>query len=152
MGRAFSRILLRPTLTALATVLQRVPEAAVQPEPAAPEVGQSEAAAPGPVKLNLRIQLVSSLDAVGREEWDRCATGSGEVNPFLLWDFLYALEASKSAVKEEGWLAQHVLVRDDDTGELLGCCPLYLKGVATCGQGWEWRRGLLQLLCCAEGF
>lgn len=29
---------------------------------------------------------------------------------------------------EEGWGPQHVLVRDDESGELLGCCPLYLKG------------------------
>jgi predicted N-acyltransferase len=31
-------------------------------------------------------------------------------------------------VPEEGWGPQHVIVRNDDTGELLGCCPLYLKG------------------------
>lgn len=30
-------------------------------------------------------------------------------------------------VKEEGWLPQHVLVRDADTKELLGAVPLYLK-------------------------
>lgn len=30
-------------------------------------------------------------------------------------------------VKEEGWLPQHVLVRDADTAELLGAVPLYLK-------------------------
>lgn len=31
-------------------------------------------------------------------------------------------------VPDEGWGPQHVIVRNDDTGELLGCCPLYLKG------------------------
>jgi hypothetical protein len=31
-------------------------------------------------------------------------------------------------VKESGWLAQHVLVRHEETKELLGCCPMYLKG------------------------
>lgn len=30
-------------------------------------------------------------------------------------------------MKEEGWLPQHIVVRNDE-GELLGCCPLYLKG------------------------
>ena len=30
-------------------------------------------------------------------------------------------------VKEEGWLPQHVLVRDSDSQELLGAVPLYLK-------------------------
>lgn len=64
---------------------------------------------------------------VGKEEWDACATSGVEVNPFVLHDFLHAVEASKSAVKEEGWLPQHVLVRNA-AGELLGCCPMYLKG------------------------
>ena len=78
------------------------------------------------------MQLVPSLDRVGREEWDACALAAagGELNPFLLWDFLHALEASRSAVKEEGWLPQHVLVRNAADGELLGCCPLYLKGAS----------------------
>lgn len=30
-------------------------------------------------------------------------------------------------VQEQGWLAQHVLVYDDTTSELMGCVPLYLK-------------------------
>ena len=30
-------------------------------------------------------------------------------------------------VKEEGWLPQHVLVREEGSGELLGAVPLYLK-------------------------
>ena len=30
-------------------------------------------------------------------------------------------------VQEQGWLAQHVLVYDDSTSELMGCVPLYLK-------------------------
>ncbi|EFN55029.1 hypothetical protein CHLNCDRAFT_48894 [Chlorella variabilis] len=68
------------------------------------------------------------MEHVSKEEWDACATAGGEVNPFLLHDFLHALEASGSAVKEEGWLPQHVLVRRGDSGELLGCCPMYLKG------------------------
>ena len=35
---------------------------------------------------------------VKQSDWDGCATGSGEVNPFLLWAFLNALEESGSAV------------------------------------------------------
>ena len=30
-------------------------------------------------------------------------------------------------IKEEGWLPQHVLVREEGSGELLGAVPLYLK-------------------------
>ena len=35
---------------------------------------------------------------VNQEDWDACATGSGEVDPFLLWSFLNAMEVSGSAV------------------------------------------------------
>ncbi|GAB4818994.1 hypothetical protein N2152v2_006040 [Parachlorella kessleri] len=79
------------------------------------------------VQLNLKVSITSSLSSVGKDEWDQCAAAE-DVNPFLLHDFLEALEVSKSAVKEEGWLPQHVLVRQEETGELLGCCPMYLKG------------------------
>ena len=30
-------------------------------------------------------------------------------------------------VKEEGWVPHHILVREGESNELLGCCPLYLK-------------------------
>ncbi|KAK9837165.1 hypothetical protein WJX81_007626 [Elliptochloris bilobata] len=73
-------------------------------------------------------ELIASIEQVSEEEWDACATqgGHGETNPFVLHSFLHALEASRSAVKEEGWLPQHVLLQDD-LGRLLACCPLYLK-------------------------
>lgn len=35
---------------------------------------------------------------MGQEEWDALVCGCEEVNPFLLWSFLHALEASGSAV------------------------------------------------------
>ena len=50
-----------------------------------------------------------------------------EVNPFLLHSFLLALEESRSASRETGWLPQHLLARDGG-GKLVGCCPAYLKG------------------------
>ncbi|KAK9828957.1 hypothetical protein WJX72_003039 [[Myrmecia] bisecta] len=78
-------------------------------------------------RLDLKAQVISSIYQVSQEEWDACATGSGELNPFLLWSFLKALEDSQSAVREQGWLPQHVLVRNETTNELLGCCPMFLK-------------------------
>ncbi len=41
-------------------------------------------------------------------------------------------------MKEEGWLPQHVLVRDEDTGELLGAVPLYLKSHSYGGEA-SWK-------------
>lgn len=35
---------------------------------------------------------------VSADEWDRCATGSGETNPFTLHCFLHTLERSACAV------------------------------------------------------
>eukprot|EP00884_Botryococcus_braunii_P019080 jgi/Botrbrau1/5856/Bobra.0366s0037.1 len=78
-------------------------------------------------QINLTCTIVNSIDKIDQKEWDACATGSGEVNPFVLWSFLHALEASRSAVKEEGWLPTHVTIREARSGALLGCCPLYLK-------------------------
>ncbi|KAL4438253.1 hypothetical protein ABPG77_010614 [Micractinium sp. CCAP 211/92] len=81
-----------------------------------------------PEPLELTVSLASGMEHVGQAEWDLCATAGSELNPFVLHSFLHALESSGSAVRDEGWLPQHVLVRGGSTGELLGCCPMYLKG------------------------
>ncbi|GLI70481.1 hypothetical protein VaNZ11_015391 [Volvox africanus] len=108
-----------------------------------------------PSAITLEIRVVDSISKVSREEWDAVVTrcGNGEVNPFLLWSFLHALEESGSAAPRTGWLAQHILVRqvgsdgqsaccadagDSDVarassagggpGRLVGCVPIYLKG------------------------
>ncbi|GMH32823.1 hypothetical protein BSKO_00657 [Bryopsis sp. KO-2023] len=77
--------------------------------------------------IELRIEVISNINKVSAEEWNACAKGASDYNPFVSWEFLDALEASDSAVQTKGWLAQHVLVSSED-GTLLGCCPLYLKG------------------------
>ena len=38
---------------------------------------------------------------IGTDEWNACAFGGGEKNPFLAWEFLAALEDSGSAVREK---------------------------------------------------
>jgi predicted N-acyltransferase len=70
------------------------------------------------------------MSDVSPEEWNkvagdcRCIDGD---NPFLSWEFLNALEESKSAHTVTGWSPQHVVARDATSGEILGCVPLYLK-------------------------
>lgn len=59
-------------------------------------------------------------------EWDALANSGGEVNPFLSWAFLHALETSGSVSTGTGWMPQHLLARDGK-GQLVGACPLYLK-------------------------
>src|SRR5687767_14415029 len=69
------------------------------------------------------LSLLSRIDAVSPEEWDRCA---GPDNPFVSHAFLSALEASGSVGARTGWQPQH-LVAQDPGGSLLGAMPMYLK-------------------------
>ncbi|WP_412033251.1 GNAT family N-acetyltransferase [Nitratireductor aquimarinus] len=47
-------------------------------------------------------------------------------NPFVSHAFLSSLEESGCAVRESGWLGQHLFLRSED-GALLGAVPCYLK-------------------------
>jgi predicted N-acyltransferase len=69
------------------------------------------------------VNLLSAIDEVGAEAWDACA---GPGNPFVSHAFLSVLERSGSAVSEQGWQPQHLVIADRDGG-LLGAVPLYLK-------------------------
>ncbi|KAK9799773.1 hypothetical protein WJX73_004642 [Symbiochloris irregularis] len=75
----------------------------------------------------LHAEIISAIDQVSKEDWNACACGGKEVNPFLLWEFLHALEASYSAIPYRGWKPQHVVMRDADNKQIIACCPLYLK-------------------------
>lgn len=80
-----------------------------------------------PQQRTFIVQVIHSIEEVSATEWNAVAIGSGEVNPFVLHAFLLALEISKSAVKETGWAPHHLLVREEGSDQVLGCCPLYLK-------------------------
>jgi len=87
---------------------------------------------------------VNAISEAGAAAWDACANpapvercvGSGPaaaspdqeavVNPFVSYDFLFALEASKSVGGRSGWHVQHVLVQATD-GTVLAAAPCYLK-------------------------
>ncbi len=70
------------------------------------------------------VKVVPRIREVDAADWDACAGG---VDPFVSYAFLDALEESGSAVAEEGWLPQHLLVEDDDGG-IIACAPMYVKG------------------------
>lgn len=46
----------------------------------------------------------------------------------VLWCRVLGRPVVPVQVPEEGWGSQHVIVRHEETSELLGCCPMYLKG------------------------
>ncbi|MGB0478982.1 MAG: peptidogalycan biosysnthesis protein, partial [Parvibaculales bacterium] len=75
----------------------------------------------------VQLKVISSLAAVGAEDWDVCANPDSQIyNPFLRHAFLLALEESGSAVSETGWLGQHLVLEDGD-GRVQAVMPLYLK-------------------------
>ncbi len=77
---------------------------------------------------DIRIRMIDRLSQVDPAAWDAVANPPGAAyDPFLSWNFLDALETSRSAVEETGWGPRHLLAEDDD-GRLLGALPLYLKG------------------------
>lgn len=72
----------------------------------------------------VQIETLNALKEVSRADWDSCA---GVENPFLSYDFLNALEESRSVCEAEGWVPQHLIIRAPDGG-LAAAAPLYLKG------------------------
>jgi len=103
--------------------------------------------------MTLTVSVVESISSISAQEWDAVAcscapapampavtssttapsssssatSGSGsEIFPYVQHAFLAALEASGSAQRDSGWGPRHVVVRDG-TGQLVGCCPLYVK-------------------------
>lgn len=108
----------------------------------------------------LRLRVISSIDQVPAAQWDACANPAVEAacegpndgfeglrpktqavsyNPFISHDFLYACEASGSAVARTGWQAQH-LIAEGPNDTVLGVVPCYLKshsrGEYVFDRGW----------------
>ncbi len=86
-----------------------------------------------------QIRILSSISQIPAAEWDACANpsaaggiglsgaiGLSGYNPFISYDFLWALEASGSAVAKTGWAPQHLVYAGPD-GHAAGVVPCYLK-------------------------
>jgi uncharacterized protein len=73
----------------------------------------------------LTVTVAEGIDQVAREAWDALLT-SGD-SPFLEWDWLSALEQSKSAARQSGWSPSHLVVKQEPEGRIIAACPLYLK-------------------------
>jgi uncharacterized protein len=97
----------------------------------------------------LRLRVIPTIADVALEAWDACANPPSEQtklnsqdypsNPFISYDFLYAVEASASATARTGWQPQHLLAESPE-GTLLGAVPCYLKshsqGEYVFDRGW----------------
>ncbi|HEY6859091.1 MAG TPA: GNAT family N-acetyltransferase [Pseudolabrys sp.] len=96
--------------------------------------------------ISLQIRIAQSLAEVPAAAWNACANQSAEHsiqvkhevspselstrgqvnNPFILHEFLSALEESRSVGGRTGWQPRHLLA-EDAKGNLLGAAPCYVK-------------------------
>lgn len=80
---------------------------------------------------SISIKVVKSISELDREEWNSCAifysaNGLDKIeDPFISYDFLDALEKSKSVGENTGWLPYHLAAIRKN--KLIGVVPLYLK-------------------------
>lgn len=74
---------------------------------------------------NIHIRVEHSFTNIPPENWARLVH-TGGYNPFLSHAYLSALEESGSATAETGWLGHHLLL-ENDSGDLIGAMPCYLK-------------------------
>ena len=80
---------------------------------------------------SISIKVVKSISELDREEWNSCAIfysadGLDKIeDPFISYDFLDALEKSKSVGENTGWLPYHLAAIRKH--KLIGAVPLYLK-------------------------
>ena len=74
----------------------------------------------------LTARTISSIEEIGRDAWDAFANPAGEpYNPFVSYDFLGALEASKSVGGQSGWTPAMLVL--EEAGAIAGLTPLFLK-------------------------
>jgi len=71
----------------------------------------------------LQAEIVGSIDSIPAAQWNACA-GAG--NPFVRHGFLAAVEHSRSAAGETGWLPRHLILKDEG-GEIVAAAPAYVK-------------------------
>jgi predicted N-acyltransferase len=71
------------------------------------------------------ISIVERIRDIPRADWN--ALLAPDDTPFLDWDWLCAMEESKSATRNTGWAPFHLVVRIKGQGGLVAACPLYLK-------------------------
>jgi predicted N-acyltransferase len=71
------------------------------------------------------VMVVEHIRDIARDEWN--ALMREDESPFLDWDWLHAMEESRSASRNTGWAPCHMVVRVGRPRKLVAACPLYLK-------------------------
>ena len=75
----------------------------------------------------ISISIEKSIKSIGKKNWNKCANhDSLNYNPFVSFEFLNALEESKSVNGNSGWYTSYFVAKDKDKNTI-GCIPSYLK-------------------------
>jgi predicted N-acyltransferase len=86
----------------------------------------------------IEISILERIRDISRDDWN--ALLAPDDSPFVDWDWLHALEESKSATRKTGWAPYHLVLRAKPQGRIVAACPLYLKshsmGEFVFDQGW----------------
>jgi uncharacterized protein len=72
---------------------------------------------------NLTLKLFHSASEISKDTWNSLVPT--DAPPVCRWEWLHALEASGSAVKDKGWDAHHLALWDKN--ELVAVAPAWLK-------------------------
>ncbi len=56
----------------------------------------------------IEVSVVEGIDRIAREDWNALLTEDD--TPFVDWDWLFAMENSKSAVRASGWGPCHLTI------------------------------------------
>lgn len=71
------------------------------------------------------VSVVEGIGKIPRQDWNSLL--ADDDSPFLDWDWLFAMEESRSADRATGWAPYHMVVRHADDSRIVAACPLYLK-------------------------
>jgi uncharacterized protein len=90
----------------------------------------------------MKARFLNSIESVPAAAWNALSTNG---SPFLRHEFLAALEAESCVGKASGWTPHHLLL-ENDSGEVIGAMPLFLKDHSW-GEfvfDWSWARAYAQ--------
>jgi predicted N-acyltransferase len=73
----------------------------------------------------VEIAVVERIRDIPRDDWNALLDPND--SPFVEWEWLYAMEESKSAARNTGWAPFHLVMRQLPGPRIVGACPLYLK-------------------------
>ena len=84
----------------------------------------------------MQPQILDSAESLPDADWQRLATGN---DPFISRAFLGAAEATGAAGPRLAWQPMHLALRDE-TGQLAGLLPLYLRehSFGDFSRDWNW--------------